>query len=177
MQRTRFFIVGLVMMTACVTSLPAISAESNGIRIPSVTRWVYIFSRLEYKLSEAVKQRDSKTIDNLLDRHFEMRVGAMPGNPIPRATWIRQALAEPKLASSFEQMAVHAYAKLAIVSFLWTVKPQGQTGAPRPIYVVDTWRQVQGDWKLAVRYAAPGGKSKITVPAGTLVAPAFEKKE
>lgn len=169
----------LLVLSVTVLASPStpVYAAANAVRIPNVTRWVRIFSELEYKLSEAVRQRNSQIVSKLLADDFEMRISAMPGNPIPRGAWIRQAITEPKLQSTLEQMAVHSYDKLAIVSYLWTVAPETQPDAVRQIYIVDIWRQVAGGWRLAIRYAAPGGNSHITIPAGTPTAPQFEKKE
>lgn len=168
----------LATCVALLTPLPVTaSAEGVAIRIPNVTRWVRVFSELEYKLSEAVRQRDTQTVSQLLADDFEMRIGASPANPIPRADWIRQSVSGPRLQSSFEQIAVHDYKSFTIVSFLWTVTPDKQPGAIRRIFIVDTWRQLDGVWKLAVRYAAPGGKSDVTIPAGKPPMPIFEKKE
>lgn len=161
-----------------MTSLPARAAnEESSIRIPSVTRWVYIFSHREFELTEAVRKRDTKAVSGLLADNFEMRTGVTPVEPIPRADWIKQSLAEPQFQSKLEQMAVHAYDHIAIVSYLWVVTPDKQQGAKREVFVVDTWQEQGGQWKLAVRYAAPGGETGMAIPAGKPPAPVFEKKE
>jgi ketosteroid isomerase-like protein len=180
LTRKRKLRVSLLLATciALWTSLPATAfADGVVVRIPSVTRWVRIFSELESKLSEAVRQRDTQTVSQLLTDDFEMRVGGMPGNPIPRAAWIRQSFDELKLQSSFEQMAVHNYNNIAIVSFLWTVTSDKQPGTKRRIMIVDTWKQQANVWKLAVRYAASGEESGAAIPAGKPPASIFEKKE
>jgi len=166
-----------LLLATCVIVLTSLPVAASEIRIPSVTRLVHVFSQLESRLSDAVRKRDKQAVSDLLTRDFEMRVGTMPGNPIPRADWLRQSFAEPELQSSIEQMAVHDYNKVAVVSFMWTVASSKQPTVEHQIYIVDTWRQEAGGWKLAVRYAAVGGKDKVAIPAGMPPAPLFEKKE
>ncbi len=166
-----------LLLATCVSTLTSLPVAASEIRIPSVTRLVRVFSQLESRLSEAVRKRDKQTVSDFLTRDFEMRVGTIPGNPIPRADWLRQSFAEPGLQSSIEQMAVHDYNKVAVVSFMWTVTSDTQPTKKRQIFIVDTWRQESSDWKLAVRYAAAGGKSKTAIPAGVPPTPLFEKKE
>ena len=178
MQKNLCVTLLLALYVTMLISLPATaSAQENRVRIPNVTRWVRLFSQMEYDLCEAVRKRDKQAVSKLLTADFEMRTGSVPGNPIPRAVWMRQSLNEPKLQCNLEQMAVHDYNKMLIVSFLWTVTPDAQPGAERQVFIVDTWQQQAGAWKLAVRYAAPGGKSKIAIPAGIPPTPLFEKKE
>src|SRR6266571_4257361 len=90
---------------------------------------------------------------------FELRTSAGPGRPVPRAEWIRQSLAAPGPASSPSQMAVHDLGDTAVVSFL------DRAAANRAqIFVVDVWRRDGAEWKLAIRYAAPGGTTTVTIP-------------
>ena len=164
-------------MTASMISMSALASSEDGIgRIPTVTRLVHEFFQLEGKLSQAVEKRDTPTVSNLLSDDFEMRVGAMPGTPIPRAAWIQQSFVEHESSTEMEQMAVHDFGKIAIVSYLWKIKAT-KSKMERDIFIVDTWRQEAGAWKLAVRFAGPGAQSDYPIPGVPIIEPAFEKKE
>lgn len=170
-------ILFLALLSTITVSMSAgVSAEEGVGRIPTVTRLVSLFYQLEDELNGAVEKRDMSAVARLLSNDFEMRVGAMPGNPIPRATWIKRSFGEPKSTSISEQMAVHAFGKIAIVSFLWKIKA-AKSKMVHEVFVVDTWRQQGGAWKLAIRYAGPAGQGDYPLPGVPIAKPAFEKKE
>ena len=175
MRKALLFML-LSTLGGCVISIPAALADANVGRVPTVTRLVGIFSELEKNLAEAVARRDTKAVGKLLGKDFEMRVGDRPGNPIPRATWIQHSIAEPKSSSTLEQMAVHDYGRLTVVSFLWKLQ-ETKSSSERDIFVIDIWMQGEDEWKLAVRYAAQTGTADSPIPGAVTVAPAFEKKE
>jgi len=177
MQRILFLTLLAAMTVSIMGASATASSSGDGIgRIPTVTRLVHIFLQLEGKLSEAVEQRDMPTVSNLLSDDFEMRVGAMPGTPIPRAAWIQQSFVEHESSTEMEQMAVHDFGKIAIVSYLWKIKAI-KSKMERDIFIVDTWWQEAGAWKLAVRYAGPAAKGDYPIPGVPIIEPVFEKKE
>ncbi|AMP17287.1 nuclear transport factor 2 family protein [Collimonas pratensis] len=132
--------------------------------IPSVTRTVQIFSTLENELNDAVQQRNNGVIDKRLADDYELRTAAAPGRPTPRAEWIASALKQAPFASQVQQMAVHEYGNVMIVSFLWSLDVDAASPLAKNIFVVDTWKQVESDWKLATRYVAPADAQQKTVP-------------
>ncbi|MGE5089864.1 MAG: nuclear transport factor 2 family protein [Candidatus Levyibacteriota bacterium] len=138
-------------------------------RIPTVTRLVKIFHDLETRLASGLAARDAKAIDQALASDFEMRAGSMPGTPVPRADWVRQAQAD-SAETSIDQMAVHDFGSVAIVSFRQVPASAPASGAPQALFVVDCWKRDGDGWKLATRYlsnaAAPA--SAIPLPAGTI---------
>lgn len=140
-----------------------------------------MFIQLETDLSDAVTKQDMAAITKLLSDDFEMRIGSMPGNPIPRAEWIKQSIAEPKPSTFIEQMAVHDYDKLAVVSYLLKGKngksKKGKVDAAQGLFIVDVWTREPEDWKLAVRYTGSEGKNDFYISGAPMNAPAFEKKE
>jgi hypothetical protein len=132
-------------------SAPALAAQADGERqrIPTVTRLVQLFSTLESELMTAVQKGDSTAIDKMLADDFELRSGAIPGTPTPRAEWLRHS--HGQVAVPMEQMAVHDYGTAAVVSYLW------KRGARHNIFIVDVWGKSGDAWKLSVRYASPAG--------------------
>lgn len=132
-------------------SAPALAAPADGgqQRVPTVTRLVQLFSTLESELMTAVQKGDSTAIDKMLADDFELRSGAMPGTPTPRAEWLRHS--QGQVAAPIEQMAVHDYGTAAVVSYLW------KRGARHNIFIVDVWGKSGDAWKLSVRYASPAG--------------------
>ena len=165
-------IIGLAGMRAS-----AAAPETGMGRIPVLTRTVQIFTQLETDLDEALAKRDAAAVTKLLAEDFEMRVGSMPGNPIPRAAWVNQSIAEPKSSTFIEQMAVHDFGKLAVVSYSRKGKV-AKAAAAHEIFIVDIWtRGPDNNWRLSIRYAGPAGKGDFLIPGVPMNAPVFEKKE
>jgi hypothetical protein len=149
---------------------PALQAHagSETQRVPTVTRLVLLFSKLESELASAVQRGDAVAIDRMLADDFELRSGAMPGTPTPRAEWIRQS--KRTAGGSIGQMAVHDYGAAAVVSYAWRPAPHHE------VFVVDVWRKAGDAWKLSVRYAGPGGDLKFPIPGAVLEASPIEKR-
>ena len=133
------------------------------------TRNVLNFTKLENAWIEAVQRRDAEALGRLLADDFEIRSAAAPGVPTARADALRESLRVPVSRSSIDQMAVHEYGDLMVVSFLWTI---ADGAAPHAFFVVDNWKRSGDEWKAAVRYAAPVGEGAPMVPGA--VAPSAQ---
>ena len=70
---------------------------------------------LDPQHTEALVKKGA-ALEKMLTDDFELRTGASPGNPTPRAEWTRQALAKTDRSARIEQMAVHDLGSHAIVS-------------------------------------------------------------
>jgi ketosteroid isomerase-like protein len=136
-----------------VAPAPAQPAPAPG-RIPTVTRLVKLFTGREMDLVAATRARDASALDAILDPSFEMRTGDTPGTPVPRDAWIRDARrAAARESPRIDQMAVHDFGDVAIVSFRAS-DGAGATHVPRARLVVDCWKRDGETWKLAVRYVS-----------------------
>jgi hypothetical protein len=153
----------------CVTAALCSAAVSQSTwgqavrtQIPVVTRLVQIYSDYERRLAEAINRKDTGEIDRLVAKDFELRPADNIGVPTPRADWITQSLKEPLGSVSIEQMAVHAYGDIRVVSFVMkhVLTNRGQQG----IAVVDVWMQSGESPVLKVRYAAVQGTQSQRVP-------------
>lgn len=151
---------------------PPSAAQATG-RISTVTRQVAEFGRLENALLDALHRRDAAGAQALLDDAFEMRVGAWPGQPVPRADWLRQSLAEPATNTRIEQLAVHDFGTTAIASFQLSLAT-GDT--PRRYFVADAWVRTEAGWRLSVRYIAAASEATAAIP-GAGAAPAPDTKK
>ena len=136
---------------ACVTLAMAIGSFATasfaqtpaGGRVMTVTRQVAEFSQHENALADALRKADHATTERMLAADFEVRDSASPNQPTPRAQWI--ASAHPDTAA--EQMAVHDYGDVAVVSFVNRADKPASAA-----FVVDVWHKQGTDWQLAVRY-------------------------
>jgi ketosteroid isomerase-like protein len=142
--------------------------------IATVTRTIQLFSTLENNWLDAVQKRDTEALRTLVADEFEMRVSTAPGNPTPREEFLKRLLATPTFNSHIEQMAAHEYGELVLVSFLWKIDAPKNSPLPQQVFVVDTWKQVQGNWQLVVRYAASSGTKPP--PGADVSAPSIKKK-
>ncbi|WP_157662745.1 nuclear transport factor 2 family protein [Sulfuriferula sp. AH1] len=168
----------LAILAVALSSTATFAAQPGGVQvsIPTVTRLVKIFSGLECDLDQHIRKGDGGTIDTLLADDFEMRVGAMPGNPIPRAQWLDRYRSDNRgtAACDIRQMAVHDYDVVAVVSFL--LKQDKAKKASGDIYMVDVWKKSGEGWKLAVRYASPAGSAHFLIPGAATDAPHIDKR-
>jgi hypothetical protein len=138
-------------LLAATAALLPLLAHAQTSRVPTVTRLVKLFLDLEAELLMAQRDGDARALEDRIAMDFEMRVAARPGQPIPRADWLRNTLAHKAPAMEIEQMAVHDEGQAAVASFL--LRPHGSRAAP--LFIVDTWVRNGDDWRLQVRYAAP----------------------
>src|SRR5437773_11884802 len=77
-----------VAMLAWTASVSAADERAISGRVPTLTRLVKHFTEQEAALASAIRAGDASTAGNLLTDDFEMRTGATPANPIPRAEWL-----------------------------------------------------------------------------------------
>jgi hypothetical protein len=150
---------GAVVLT-CL-ALPSPAAEPAFVA--TMSRGVKVFSQLELKLGAAAHARDRDALDALLDENFELRRGAEPGRPLPRAEWNEQVTAHAPEEIEISQMAVHDLGTHAVVSFVSA--PKGAANAGRE-FIVDVWRKSGDDWRLLVRYASPSSAQDDAAPTG-----------
>ena len=133
-------------------------AQAQPAHVPTVTRLVKLFSEREIALQERMHSGDAQGLAGFLADDFELRAATQPGRPIPRDAFIAQAAKQKPQEGAPVEMAVHDVGSAAIASF--RVPTASGDGS---LFVVDVWRRVGNDWKLAIRYAsasAPG----LTIP-------------
>lgn len=165
MKSSPLFILALLMALSS-----SVAAGMEKQTVPTVTRLVQVFTTLENALAASVQKGDAAALSKLVADDFELRVGAMPGNPTPRAEWLQRSRGNPTPPFRIEQMAVHDYGATAIVSFLWKQSPH------HDIFVVDIWSKSVDAWKLSVRYASPAGEPEFPVPGAAPADSLIEKK-
>lgn len=165
-------LIGLALLALAGSAAQA----APGRTIPTVTRTVQLFSTLEGDWLDAVHNRDAEALKKIVAEEFELRSAAMPGRPTARAEWQQQAFAAPPVESSIEQMAVHEYGELAVVSFMWKITAPKNSALPARVFVVDTWKQMEGGWKAVARYAATVDGAAKAVPGSDPSTPAVNKK-
>jgi len=158
-----------VLAIALCVALPAFAQPApQRMRVPTVTRLVKVFSELEAGLIAQAHSPDTTALEQALDPSFEMRVGAAPGAPIPRDEWILQARAAPSRPPRIDQMAVHDFGDVAVVSFREFAVQAGSARFARGRFVVDCWKRAGNGWKLAVRYVSDASSEGVTPPPGTV---------
>ena len=153
MRATDF--VGVALIAAAVTLSPQSFAAGTATgNVPTVTRLVKIFIEQEQALDAAIRSGNAQSLERLLTDDFELRDGANPATPVPRAEWIHDVLRKRDANHSVEGMAVHDFGTVAIASF-------SQAKAQAMTFVVDVWRRDGDAWKLAVRYSTPGRSGRV----------------
>jgi hypothetical protein len=147
------FLLPFVLLAAAIPALAQPAAPAPASRmVLTMTRPMHIFSEREGMLADALRKTDHASIDRLLAQDFELREGSAPVQPVPRAQWIDT---HPGFAA--DQMAVHDYGDVAVVSFVNTAAGAKSKNAT---FVVDVWQKQGEDWRLAVRYQSQLGTRK-----------------
>jgi hypothetical protein len=167
-MKSILILAGLLAMAGSASA----QAVPSGRTVLSPTRTVTIFTKLENELLDAVQQKDSAALNKIVADNFELRTAAAPGVPTPRAESFQQWQQLAPFQSSVGQMAVHEYGDLMVVSFLWKIAAPKEAALPQSVFVVDTWKLVDANWQLMVRYAAPVEGTDLNVPGA--VAPTVQ---
>jgi hypothetical protein len=174
----RLGLLPVVLLSAGMLASP-LGAQPAGDaapgRIPTVTRLVKLFLELENALLTSVHEGVAGDVDKMLADDFEMRVASMPGNPTPRAEWIRQSLSRPASSFRIEQMAVHDFGDVCVVSFLQAGIAGSRRDTAGDIFTTDVWKRAGDSWKLAVRYAGPAGGRDFVIPGASKEAPIVKR--
>jgi hypothetical protein len=142
---------------------------SETARIPTVSRLVMQFTEREIDLATRIRAGDAQGAGRLLTDDFELRAGPQPGRPVPRDDWLRQSIRSAGPMAAPMQMAVHDLGDTMVVSFL-------QPSDNANLFVVDVWKRVQQEWKLAIRYLAAAGGSGVALPGVPPAEPSIPKK-
>ena len=151
-MKSRFYPIALALVaTIPLHSIPA-NAQPSGTaaRIPTVTRLVKQFFEIETTLNEKLAANDAAALDTLVDADFEARSAENPGTPIPRADWLRVASGRAN-KPRIDQMAVHDFGSIAIVSFTQNLRAKAATQDSSRM-IVDCWKRSGERWLLVVRY-------------------------
>ncbi len=102
---------------------------------------------LERRLADALRSGDRAQAAAMLTDDVAARSTGAPGSPVPRDEWLAASLASTgKTDAEFEEIAVHSFEGVSLVSFRMT----GSRGGTATF--VDAWVLRDGAWKLAVRY-------------------------
>ena len=113
-----------------------------------MTRFVKVFTDLEYDLIDAMRLDDKAALDRLVSPEFEQRESAKPGEPLPREDWVRSSDTKAPGVANMSMMAVHDRGELAIVSFRLRLKDREQ-------FIVDVWRRKGAEgYELLTRYVS-----------------------
>lgn len=167
----------LVSLLIAAGSAMADGQGAPGRIVPTQTRGVKIFSDLENAWLDAVHQRDREALNKIVAPRFELRSAAAPGTPTPREESLSQSLQLAPFQSSIDQMAVHEYGDVMVVSFLWKIDAAKKAALPQSVFVIDTWQRKEDSWQVVARYVAPVGAGAANVPGAMLPAgPAIQKK-
>ena len=167
-------VLAIAIAISCASAPASAQTGSAPGRIPTVTRLVKIIGGLEEELAASVRSGNSAAVERMLTDDFELRIGSSPGTPIPRADWLRSALAKAEAPSALEQISVHEFGEIAIASFLATAPATASKSAPT--FLVDVWKRSGDSWKLAVRYAGPAGAPDFPITGADARTPAIPRK-
>jgi len=155
MIRSRTFAACMATVVG-VSAVVAVGADAP-TRIPTVTRLVKLFMERETQLGDAVRAGDAAGVERNLAEDFELRVGARPGRPVPRADFVQAIVQGRDAGGEITAMAANDVGGAVVVSYT-------QASRSGPLFVVDVWRMKDDDWKLAIRYASPAGSARTVIP-------------
>ena len=106
---------------------------------------------------QAWVERDRAVLEESLAAEFALVVSATPALQVDRATWLQTACTR-YVASQFSYHNVQVRelgSGLAVMSSIAEFCAEID-GVPRngPLFLVDVWRQFEGQWKVCARYSS-----------------------
>ncbi|HEU4375268.1 MAG TPA: nuclear transport factor 2 family protein [Telluria sp.] len=173
MKPSHLFLCLSIACGAAVAQAPA--GRPNRV-VPTITRTIQLFSTLENDWLDAVQRRDRDALKKIVADDFELRSAAAPGVPTPREESLGDALSVAPFHSTIEQMAAHEYGDVVVVSFLWKLVVPKKGALAQKVFVIDTWKRIDGNWQVVTRYTAPVADAAAGVPGAAPNKPAIEKK-
>lgn len=169
----------LLAALLCMFSLYVRAAPTaeDIVRVPTVTRLVKVFTQLEVEIIKAIKQKDKTTLTRLIDQNFEMQVAIKSADSVPLSAWINTSMSEGASYSyDISDMAVRDLGQTAIVTFDWKYTGSTKQNSSPEIFIVDVWKKVGEEWKLALRFSSADQKSDVKFPGFSLSDGVIEKK-
>ena len=161
-------------------SFPSVRAEPTSddiVRVPTVTRLVQSFGKLETEIITAFKHKDHARLTQLIDQNFEMQVALKSADSVPLTEWLKASMAEAtSYTYDITDMAVRDLGQTAFVSFDWKPSESTKKNPSPEIFIVDVWKKEGMDWKLAIRFASAGQKSGVKFPGFSASDEVIEKK-
>lgn len=113
-----------------------------------MTRFVKVFTDLEYDLIDALRNNDKAALDLLVSQDFEQREASRPGDPVTRGDWIASNDTKHPGIADLTGLAVHDRGDFAIASFRLRLQT-------RELFIVDVWRKKGADgYELLTRYVS-----------------------
>src|SRR5262245_3571013 len=140
-MRCRWLIVTMPLVAALLIISDNASGQGPSGRptIVTTTRLVMLSGGHEHELLSTIQNRDEPALTAILADNFEMRVASRPGEPVPRAEWIKHALASPPATWSVQHVVARDLGCAVLVSF--RLEPGSAVPGARSVFVVDTWVQ------------------------------------
>jgi hypothetical protein len=166
-----------VLLGLYLQNASAAPPSEDAVRIPSVTRSVQAFSKLESEIITALKHKNQVKLAQLVDQNFDMQVASGSANFVARSEWLKASMAEAaSYTYDISDMAVRDLGQTAIVSFDWKPSESIKKGSSPEIFIVDVWKKEGMDWKLAIRFASALQKSGLKFPGFSVTDGVIEKK-
>ena len=112
---------------------------------------------LEASLMEAVKQRDSKTLKNLISDDFVVAGVNIPGANTDKSRYINWTQSKLNLKSyTMERPSVHPYATAAVVTYNYKRQATiGDAPADGDFTVTDVWIKRGNRWQAVSHHISP----------------------
>jgi Domain of unknown function (DUF4440) len=158
-QKMKQLIPWLIFLVPCPSSAfpqGQVAPPRPQKRIVTKTRLIAIFSGLEDQLFQAEQNKNHEGLDTILAEDLQLWTPTPPGDPVLRADWLSQSLAENLKDFRIQQMTARSIEENAtVVSFVLdkSVVHAGKT-AFQNYFVVDLWHKADDKWKLTDRYAS-----------------------
>ena len=144
-----------VIACALIAMTYVAHAQAGG-QVVTRTRLVTEFSQLQSQWLDAVRKKDSTTLDKLLADEYQVWTPTR-SDPIPRDEWQEQAFRKELKSDRFRDMAVRAVTEtVAVESFLLEeeVLRAGKASAER-YFVVNVWTKTGDGWRCTDTYISP----------------------
>lgn len=124
------------------------------------------FAQLEHEWMESLRAGDFAKTESFLAPEYVLIIAAHPTTPVSRDQWVNSLPSYTMPDFQQHHLVARRLGNTVVTSFVHhqtaTVGPpdarQDRSGA---FWVVDVWRQIAGEWKVASRYTYKAGGEQM----------------
>jgi len=121
----------------------------------------------ELQWMTALQDKDFKRLESFLAPDFALYFSEAPSQKVPRDIWLRNSTVYNMSSFSHKEMQVHQVSPdVVVASFIHTQvahpQPPGRPKVDRSgdYYLIDVWKKMDGEWKVAARYSTMAPKAR-----------------
>lgn len=116
---------------------------------------VQLFSRLEQEFADAVRAKDAKKLEGMLDKAFTLTVSGRAAHPMTREQLFETLPRYNVRSFDIRNLSCREFGDIVVVGMVMDLKADvsGQDRS-NEFFVTDVWQKVHHHWCAVARYSA-----------------------